>query len=178
MKYFYLLLFSFLFSSNTFSQIERPIDVETVLQSITLNNNREVSEFDKLKTRDSLLEVLKIHYEFLSYTSKFVLALETKNKEDRVLLYKHIRNYPYYLVRLPFYSYRFFDLYVESTRKLIYEYKGDLEELNRLTIVPGASSQIVQYLKMAIESAGGKWTRGEIPVDPEMLIRGNRGEKN
>jgi hypothetical protein len=97
MKYLSLFLFTFCFAPSCFSQIEKPVKVQDVLEHIDSIQNREGSEFEKLTIRDSLLEVLMIHYEYLSYTSKFELALQTKNKEDRILLYRHIRNYPFYL---------------------------------------------------------------------------------
>jgi hypothetical protein len=172
-------LFSCFLAQNGFGQIDKPIDVQFVLQSIDSINNTTLSEFDKLTAKDSLFDLLRFHYDYLSYKTKFELAKNTQNKEDRIMHIKRVTRYPYYLVSSPFYyGYRFFNLYIDATRALIYEYRGNLEELNKITIVPGAFEHVALPLKLEIEAAGGKWTRGEIYLDPEIKKRGNRFKKD
>jgi UDP-N-acetylglucosamine pyrophosphorylase len=112
MKYLCFFLFSCFLAQNALCQIDdKPIDVQFVLQSIDSINNTTLSEFDKLTAKDSLFDLLRFHYDYLSYKTKFELAKNTQNKEDRIMHIKRVTRYPYYLISSSFYFYKFYFIY-------------------------------------------------------------------
>jgi hypothetical protein len=168
-------IFFFSFAQVGFSQLSGPIVPSEVLAVISSNKDSDKSELDKLVFEDSLLDLLRIHYEYLSYESKFKLCDKIQNENSKIILYKTIRCYPYYTVKNAYYGMQFYKLYIKATRDLIREYhlQGNLMELYNLNIVPGAAIDTYGFLRSAIEALGGIWDKGEI-VNPEVTKKGNR----
>lgn len=160
------------------SQNDSEVIPEEVLAMIAANDRSDLPEDEKLVVADSLYNLLMIHYEYLSYETKLRLAQKTMDYEQRIFLYKKIRSFRFYLVRHPYYSYKFKIIYVKSTNYLIDEYqsKKDLHSLYNLNIVPAVYTVVYAKLKRAIEASGGCWDREELIYEeiPGKGVRGNR----
>jgi hypothetical protein len=151
------------------SQVHKPIDVAQVTSEIEQNSLRDTSMYEKLRIQDSLFQLLRIHYEYLSYKAKYEYAVINPDKNERIISYRRIKNFPYYIIHVPFYGIELSELYRKATRNLIYEYRGNLEALKHLEIVPSMRNTLYGILRIEIEHAGGTWDRGEIPIPPDML---------
>ncbi|HLP95423.1 MAG TPA: hypothetical protein VK168_15375 [Saprospiraceae bacterium] len=142
----------------TFNQVFKEIDLMLLLREIDeTKNNEPQSPLIKLKKLDSLYQLQRTHSEYLSLKAKYELFLITPEKETRIFLLKSIRVFPFYLCRDPYYNNEFRDLYRRATRDLIREYRGNLEELYRIDIVPSMQPILDGFLKWEIEHAGGVW---------------------
>jgi hypothetical protein len=159
------------------TQVFQAIVPEEVIASIALNAKSELPLYEKLLVEDSLYTLLKEHYEYLSYEAKLNLAKETKDYDKKLILYKTVRNVPYYLTRTPYYYEQFYNQYIKSTNLLINEYKlkRDLQALYDLTVVPSAAVDLYGMLRTAIEACGGFWDRGDFYYP---LPKGQKETKN
>lgn len=83
------------------------------------------------------------------------------NKADRILSLKIVNDLQYYLYQGEI-GFKAKDMYYKSTKNLIKELAGDLEELKYVKVIPALRPLLYPRLKEAIELAGGEWTRGEI----------------
>ena len=155
------MLFGFI--HHGYAQDFQEIVPEEVLANIALNNKSDLPDYERLAIADSLYDLLKEHYEYLSYEAKLKLAKETKDSEVRIFLLKTVRNFPYYLANNSYYGYKFYDQYVQATNLLINEYKErkDLQALYDLNIVPSATTDLYGMLRKAIEAIGGFWDKGD-----------------
>ena len=93
----YLLIISFLLIVHlSYSQdwYWGPITPEKVQQEITENLKSNKPDIEKIMVNDSLLYLLRIHYEYLSYKSKLEVARNTEDKELKIICLKRIRNFP------------------------------------------------------------------------------------
>jgi hypothetical protein len=163
------------FPQNGLPKTYHPIEPAEVLSAISTNRNSDKPELDKLITEDSLLNLLRLHYDYLSHESKFKLAGKIQDKARKIILYRTVRLYPYYTTKHQYYGMKFYLLYIDATRDLISEYQlqGSLDELYNLDIVPSARVYSYGFLRSAIEALGGVWDKGEI-IDPESTRRGTR----
>lgn len=76
---------------------------------------------------------------------------------------RRVSNYKYYLVKDPILNKYARILYSESLKALIFEYRGNLELLNSITVHPAYQGVIYPFLKRAIDAAGGEWNKAQIP---------------
>ena len=171
------LLFFFLLAQQASAQVFQAIVPEEVIASIALNAKSDLPLYEKLRVEDSLYTLLREHYEYLSNEAKLKLGQETKDYDKKVILFKTVRNVPYYLSRTPYYSQKFYDQYILSTNLLINEYKlkRELQALYDLTVVPSAAVDLYGMLRTAIEACGGTWDRGDFYYP---MPRGERVIKN
>lgn len=143
---------------RTDNKVFEAIDLMSLLKEIDETKNiKNQSPLIKLKKLDSLYQLQRIHSEYLSLKAKYELFLITPEKEMRIFLLKSIRVFPFYTIREPYYNREIRDLYRKATRDLIREYRGNLEELYRIDIVPSMQSILDGFLKWEIELAGGVW---------------------
>ncbi len=160
---------SLILPQHAISQVAKPIEPAKVASEIEKNLISDLPTYKKMRIQDSLMELQRYHYEYLSYKAKYELALVSQDKDERILAYKRIRNFPFYTVHVPFYGTEFAELYRKASRNLIYEYQGDLENLSSFVVIPSMQSTLYGFLKIEIEAAGGAWDRGDIPVPQEIL---------
>lgn len=171
-----LLMLFLVLPEESYSQVYKPIETSKVAAEIDSNSTREIAIYDKLRIQDSLLELQRIHYTYLSYKAKYELAAVTPEKNERILLYKRIRSFPFYTVRQEFYGHELSELYRKATRDLIFEYRGDLTALINLDIVPSMRSTLYGFLRVEIEYAGGTWDKGEISLPQDVLLKSKRSK--
>lgn len=148
-----------LISGNlTDNKVFEEIDLVSLLKEVEeTQNNKNQPPLIKLKKLDSLYQLQRVHSEYLSLKVKYELSLITTEKEKRIFLLKSIRVFPFYTIREPYYGTEIRELYRKATRDLIREYRGNLEELYRIDIVPSMHSILDGFLKWEIELAGGVW---------------------
>jgi len=140
----------------TDSKVYEEIDLMSLLKEIDEpKNNKTTPPLIRLKRLDSLYQLQRVHSEYLSLKTKYELFLITTEKEKRIFLLKSIRVFPFYTIREPYYGREIGDLYRKATRDLIREYRGNLEELNRIDIVPSMYFILVGFLEAEIKLAGG-----------------------
>lgn len=157
---------------------QHPIQPNEISEAIALNKASEKSELEKLAIEDSLRNLMRYHYDYLSFECKYRFALIMEDQSEKIRLLQTIRTYPYYRVSSTYYGLNFYNLYHDATQELIRLYRsaGKLEELYKLDIVESARLDLYGYLRQSIEALGGVWNRGDFH-DPEMLTRGTR-QKN
>lgn len=163
----------FFLSGVCFAQSPQPVDLTSLANEIELNSKKDINPYIKMRIQDSLLELQRFHYELISYRAKYALSLVSPDTNERIIIYKRIRNFPFYTVHAPYYDFEFSDLYIKATRDLIYLYErlGKLEELQQLNIVPSTVNELYGQLRIAIERMGGKWDRGEFQYPKDMIDR-------
>lgn len=142
----------------TDSNVYEEIDLMSLLKEIDeTKNNKTQSPLIRLKRLDSLYQLQRVHSAYLSLKVKYELSLITAEKETRLFLLRSIRAFPFYTIREPYYGSEIRDLYRKATRDLIYEYRGNLDELYRIDIVPCMQPILDGFLQIEIELAGGVW---------------------
>lgn len=134
------------------------IENQRIIDSLELTKESNFLEKIHRVTQQKRLVDLQ-YYETLFSSFKLY-----PDKKDRIQTLKIISDIPWYKYREKNLSNKTRDLYVKSLRELIKECDGDLKELEAIRVYPAYHSEIYYYLKMAIVKAGGKWTRGEIPL--------------
>jgi hypothetical protein len=161
------LLFFFLLAQQVSAQIFQAIVPEEVVASLALNAKSNLPLYEKLRVEDSLYTLLREHYQYLSNEAKLKLGQETKDYDEKVILFKTVRNFRFYLAETSYYFYKFRAQYIKASNLLITEYKlhRDLQALYDLIIIPSASADLYGMLRSSIEACGGTWDRGDF-YDP------------
>lgn len=152
MKYTLLL---YLFCSLCYSVLSQ----EIIQQQLAIDSLKIEGEIEKAviiakkQSRDSDFQYRELIYHQINSCS---------NKEERIKLLKIARELRYYYYRGKN-GPKAKDIYYNSTKRLIKELEGDLEQLQEIEVVPALRVLIYPWLKKAIERAGGQWDRGKIP---------------
>ncbi len=166
------LLLAYLKKSD--AQCATQINIQRLIDELSLMETDTTSNFQKLYIQDSLIDLIKYKYEYLSNVKKYEIALQSKDRAERIQNYRVIMEYPYYKVKNGIFGVCFYNLYLDAARNLIFELRGNLDALNKINIVPSASGELFGLLKLEIENAGGHWDKGEIVPMSELMIRGAR----
>ncbi len=131
-------------------------DLDSILMSL---NQHEALEF---------ITELKHFIDIKYYTLVFETIPERNDTIQRFVTLNHIRSIPVaHFTKVENYE-KAKNLYLKATRLLIRESRGNLTILNKIKIIPAFQAELYPFLKRAIENAGGKWDRGEIP---DLIIR-------
>lgn len=128
----------------------------SILKILNESENRD-SIYDI--TLFQLIKSTKEYADHFYYTQLREIALRETDKEKRIMMFKEISFYPYYLIKNNSINYYARELYSDSILQLIQEYNGNVELLNTIKVHPAFTQLIYPSLKRAIEVAGGKWEK-------------------
>jgi hypothetical protein len=151
MKYTLILYIFFLASHSVLCQ-------DIIKQQITVDSLKREGEIEKA----SFIALKQSRASDFQFRELIYHQIDScKNKKERIKLLKiarELRYYYYHGKNGP----KAKEIYYNSTKRLIKELEGDLEQLQKIEVIPALRILIYPWLTSAIERAGGQWDRGEI----------------